>query len=1222
MAENHSTAASGGGQDPRLIQLGPTLYIGLGGTGMEVILRIRRRILGAVWGTDKPTRIDILSEFPVAQFIHFDLDQGAKAESDKAQLSDPLAERVKLLDDDKLIDPFEIETYSRSNDDLSKYPHIECWSPLTPTKIRQLGIDPSKGAGQIRAISRLYFFDKYLKIRDRIQNKLKSLQAGLSNVTQLDALGLKLDHTNFRIVIIGSVAGGTGAGTFLDMGYLARHVAKGAVDSANVDLMLFLPTGYQGANKERTEANGYASLIELETCMRGGSHYVTRWENSDPLELDDLPYRDVYLIDSGNLAHQHLKSSDQRQVYDMVADTLFEDFASVDFANKKRSVAVNQQQYKIHLFSPPVPGNRFGDMRLFYSRAYSSFGQAILDTQGGIRRDIRTCQWAKGMIEAFFGVSGNKSGNRATDKQRDIFMAAQMYLAPLSVTDLPEFSAREAKASRGEFVDYQLTEELLKSRSDSLVADIKRRVDDQIDSIAGQFKHDEWGTQVRDLVKQLEHDVMRGQSIAAEVAEDQIARKGKALFKEITTRLREQLYANLDDKEYGGLEYVLSLVEMLKDRIENGNTGLSATLAANAKRYAALRDDLRTHEYKRLSDNLEQTKGGFSLFGNKDDQARRILEQLREVIGDYLAFHLRAKAADQASELLLQISQWLGERHELDARGDAQWTGLVGELQKGRSDVLAMLEFIDRKIELLWDDTKRDHVAYIRIDDREENTPLPAAQRLREWAEEVFRDLGASRQLFPKLAKPEEREKLIGLLRRKADKQVSLSANQHPEQKDPLVKALDDMGPVRRQQCFEKLLARAMPWIDAKWNDFKLNADQFKCYIGVSTPADYKHLELEIRAQIPASVGINPNVVEFVTTGIPGRMVCYCELSGVPLTVLRGMEAWRDSYRRESEKIPLHTHRDPTLFSHPLAPSTAELGRLADEFHQYLLAVMLGVLVRDTDTQAIPPDPYLFTVSPGDARRMGNERAFRLHGLPAAYKQTIFKAVDDKIGNLSGLHVCALAALAWFYATEVYTPPLVAIERGAEVEVKGFASAIAMEVYVKLRSRAVGKGLMATELDSIIERSGERMEQWTRVVENSNADAYPWEVRPAEKPRLKRTARAEFFLAGWLENVLGEFARPTPAAGVAPPPLPAAPAQPQYQYYLAVNGQQNGPYPFSHLQQWITARQLDVTVLGWREGLGQWLPLGQIPELAPLFAAAATPPPPPWSGMPPTPPPL
>ena len=824
MADNDTSSQPPSSRPEQSIKLRPTLYIGVGGTGMEVILRIRRRILSAVWGPPgRPTRLDSLANFPVAQFIHFDLDHGALVESGKSQITDTLADKVKLNDDDRLVEPFEIERYSKSDDDLARYPHIEEWSPLTPKKIRELGIDPSKGAGQIRAISRLYFFDKYSKIKEKIRTKLVWLKSGLSKDSELKALALDLDHGKFRIVIIGSVAGGTGAGSFLDMGWLAKWIAKDVVNAADVEMMMFLPTGYQGANKERTEANGYASFMELETCMKGGVNYVSRWEAYDRPELSATPYDEIYLLDSGNLAGHHLAPSDQKQVYDMVADTLFEDFASVDFAIKKRSVAVNQRQHKILPFSPPVPGGRFGDMKLSYYQGYSSFGQAILDTQRNLRRDLRAYRWAEGMLKAFFGVVADNIGaNRATDKQRDEFMAAHMRLSPVPFTDFPDFSAREVAVNRSEFTDYRLTEALLADQQGSLIDGIQQKVSARIDNIASGFERNEWSIHIREELKLLEHDVVRNENSTADTAEDRVAHKASELVDEITNKLREQLYTYLDDKDYGGLEFVLSLVGQIKDRLENSQTGLIAALAGNAQRYLELRDALRTHEYERLLGNLEQTKGR-SIFSNKEEQAKLILEQLKVEIGNYLKFHVRHKAAERASLLLAKISRWLGEQAGLDERGNARWTGLVGELQKGRSDVLAMIDLVEQKIELLQQDARKDHATYILVETPEENTPLPALKELRGWADDVFKDIGGSRKLFPTLADAKEREALIGKLRIKAEQQMALP-NQAQEQLDPLVAALDAMGQARRQKRFAELLSRAMPWVDANLNkDFRLS---------------------------------------------------------------------------------------------------------------------------------------------------------------------------------------------------------------------------------------------------------------------------------------------------------------------------------------------------------------------------------------------------------------
>ena len=1238
MAEQENVAGSRRAE--QIVKLRPTLYIGVGGTGMEVILRVRRRILAAAWGPQRnPKRISTLAEFPVAQFIHFDLDHGALVESGKSQRTDPLADAVKLSDEDRLVEAFEIERYSRSDDDLAKYPYIENWSPLTPKKIREMGIDPAKGAGQIRAISRLYFFDKYPKIKEKIRAKLVWLKSGLSKDTQLKALGLDLDQSKFRIVVIGSVAGGTGAGSFLDMGWLANWIAKETVSAADVEMMVFLPTGYQSANKERTEANGYASFMELETCMRGGSHFVTRWDAYDRPELSVKPYDEVYLIDSGNLAQLH--TSNQKDIYDMVADALFEDFASIDFANKKRSVAVNQRQHKILPFTPPVPGGRYGDMRLSYYQGYSAFGQAVLDTQRGVQRDMRAYHWTAEMVKAFFGVAmANVGARRATDKQRDDFMAQYIQLVPRAFTNFPELSDPRARLNRAEFTDYQMTDSLLVDRQGSLLDGMLQKVAASIERIASTNNKDEWGLCIRVAVKQLEHDVVRDQDSTADTTEDRVSHDAAELFNETTAKIRDQLYVYLDNKEYGGLEYVLSLVEQLKDRLENPSTGLIAALAENSRRYGEIRDVVRTCEYDRLLGNLEQTKGGglFS-FGNKEEQARLILSQIKQEICHFLQFHLRATAAAHASTLLKKISEWLGERQGIDGRGDATWSGLVGEFQAGRNAVLAMIDSVDSKVALLREDTHKDHATYILVDTPDEGVPVPAVNELRAWADEVFIDIGGSRTLFPMLEEPKERERLIGLLRVKAEKQIAALTHQKLDEGDPLLLALEAMRPSDRQRRFQELITRAMPWVDASWGkDFEPKPDQFKCYIGVASAAEYeKRFKEELLMQVPAGVGISPQQVAFVDTGVPGRAVCYCELSGIPLTTLRGMEAWRTSYRKESEKIPLHTHRDSTQFTHPLAPSTAELNRLADDFYHYLSGVMLGILNRDMRGETVPPGQYVFAVSRGDSRRIGNERAFRLNGLPETYRSQILAEISECVSGLNSIQLLCLAVLADYYAKQVYTPCLVSDETGSQKPVKGFPAAMAEEMARDFREKARRMGTGAADCVRYEQQALEQLDAWSQRVGNSNADAYPWEVQESEQPRVKRVVREIFFQADALNALLrltgsadaqtavgtpnAQMAPNAPAAVPPPPPPFTAPlpplTAPQYQYFLVVNGQQCGPYPAIQLQQWVTAGQLNAATLAWRDGLPAWSPLGQIPELVALLTVTSPPPIPGGPGMPP-----
>lgn len=88
------------------------------------------------------------------------------------------------------------------------------------------------------------------------------------------------------------------------------------------------------------------------------------------------------------------------------------------------------------------------------------------------------------------------------------------------------------------------------------------------------------------------------------------------------------------------------------------------------------------------------------------------------------------------------------------------------------------------------------------------------------------------------------------------------------------------------------------------------------------------------------------------------------------------------------------------------------------------------------------------------------------------------------------------------------------------------------------------------------------------------------------------------------------------APGMAPPPPPAATA-----WYLAVNGQTQGPFNEQQMAQGAASGQLQSSTLVWSNGMAGWVAAGQAPQLAPLFQQASAPPPPPAAGgTPPQPP--
>jgi membrane protease subunit (stomatin/prohibitin family) len=74
--------------------------------------------------------------------------------------------------------------------------------------------------------------------------------------------------------------------------------------------------------------------------------------------------------------------------------------------------------------------------------------------------------------------------------------------------------------------------------------------------------------------------------------------------------------------------------------------------------------------------------------------------------------------------------------------------------------------------------------------------------------------------------------------------------------------------------------------------------------------------------------------------------------------------------------------------------------------------------------------------------------------------------------------------------------------------------------------------------------------------------------------------------------------------GAAPPPPPMA------AFHVYAGGQQQGPFALAQLQQMAAAGQFTAQTQVWKQGMAGWMPAGQVPELASLFAQATPPPPP------------
>jgi hypothetical protein len=1171
------------------VDLRPTLFIGAGGTGMEVMMRIRRRILSAVWNRHHPTRVESIAEFPVARFLHFDLDSHAIIDEGKSQRTDPWYELVKLSDEERLVEPLDLPQYHESDDSLARFPLIENWMPLRPKKLRSLGIDPSKGAGQIRALARLYLFDKYPKLRGRIKGALNFLSSNAGNERKeiYRRLGLQVDTSKFRIVVIASCAGGTGAGSAIDLGWISKAIARQEVSDNQVDLVMFLPSGYAKANKERTEANAYATLMELETTMRDMNAQV-RWMDPDSVVGKGAPFDDVYFVDTANLANK--ATDDVKDVYQMVADTLFEDFASADFANRKRSIAVNQQQHKLGPFNLRVPEQRFGDMRLSYSKAYSAFGQAVLDTQQSLRDDIRAYELAALMVKAFFGLVGSDgaAARRAGDQERDIFMREQMAMSERPFDEFPDF--KKGTADVTPFQEYALTDQLLMDKDQrSLLERVESKVQLEIDRIMGAYDVKLWREKTAELLPHLERDAIREAGATAETSEDRIKRRTAELTARLKGRARDQLYALLDDRKQGGLEFVLSLLEQIKARLQQRDL---VNAERNGKRYRDIRDALRTRQLEESLNNLSQAST--RLFG-KDAQAREVMAHLKRDIADYMRFHLLAVAAGQSIEVMRALSAWLGDPLSTDENGQPVWSGIAGEFQQGRRAVQAMLAAIGQRIGQLRADARHQHATCIKLASDVLPEPVKLSGDIGAWSEEVLLEFGGSARLFPQLGDERLRADLLLKLFRRAQTQLTLEPAGGAEPVDPLLERLSAMSAQERQRIFNEWLRSAMPWINARFSaEFTPRADQFKCFIGVGDVNAWRKMEAEIRAAVPAG-SFHGDLVAVVNTGIAGKAVCYIELSGFPMTVLRGLPTWRTSYQIENPKIPTHLHFDSTRFRHPISPSMDELNQLADDYEWFLQANALGVIKRKLDlaereASFQPHGQYLFEVEPGSGEwlQIGNEFAIRSNGLPGYYREQVIAAVRQRLAAMGPHQLILLAALMRHYQQRVYEPKLEVDETGAQLPSPSLPNITARRLYEEWFRRACSMDPAASNAQ--VDTAVNSLMQWSETVPNSAGDAYAWEV---ERAVDKRVIKPDYLASD--ASAAQALERPAAAAAGA-------------RYKVFLNGAQQGPCLPEDIVARIARGEIErgtkVWNMQWNPRVDKWKNASEVPELAALFDGA------------------
>ena len=333
----------------------PTILVGVGGTGAEVLSRVRRFVEEAYGSLEK---------FPIISFLWIDTDKGYK-------ISNPDAAGSPFNDPEKChatVSGTEAETILA---DMSKYPWIKKWFP--PELERNIS-SLEAGAGQIRACGRFAFVCNYGKIQSSFRQALTRIK-GKENYMR-DKYGVRVLTNQVNVFVTGSISGGTGSGMLIDLGYCIRHWLQGE-GSSELTAIVPMPNAFAGISVgSGVISNGYAALMELSYFSDHRTEFIEQYtmSNLDEVRSVKPPFDFTYLTGTKN-GESEFKLGQLREA---IAQNIFLDLTS-DFAPHKRSIRDNIKK------SWTVSDNQEGRG---YSKQFMSFGLSTIEIPISL---IRAC---------------------------------------------------------------------------------------------------------------------------------------------------------------------------------------------------------------------------------------------------------------------------------------------------------------------------------------------------------------------------------------------------------------------------------------------------------------------------------------------------------------------------------------------------------------------------------------------------------------------------------------------------------------------------------------------------------------------------------------------------------------------------------------------------------------------------------------------------------------
>lgn len=303
-----------------------TICIGLGGTGKEILMQIRRLIV------DRHEKLDNL---PIVSFIHIDTNKDE-------HITTGLKSGDRHRGENLLFKPSEVITAtmnrqqvnelsqslerSKNNQESSPYDHIAKWfHPKLFKNVQSI----ENGAGAIRSVGRLAFFHNHNQIKESITNA-DSRTNGHSEALMRRNIAVE---PGLNIIVVGSLCGGTGSGTFLDLAYTLRKMYQNQVGIDFIGYFVIAPELY--GNNDICKANTYAALKELDHYSSEKNRFRCEYDVQGIFSVNEprSPFDFCYLV--GNRTYNGHQIPSKENLSYLIAHRIFAEFAEENSISSK-----------------------------------------------------------------------------------------------------------------------------------------------------------------------------------------------------------------------------------------------------------------------------------------------------------------------------------------------------------------------------------------------------------------------------------------------------------------------------------------------------------------------------------------------------------------------------------------------------------------------------------------------------------------------------------------------------------------------------------------------------------------------------------------------------------------------------------------------------------------------------------------------------------------------